>query len=97
MVNLCYQLPALISEGTAIVVSPLIALMKNQVDAIRQVSEVDGVAHFLNSSLNKGEVNKVKSDVKVASLNYYTLHLNHLPKKKILNFLPTLPYLFCYR
>ncbi len=51
--SLCYQLPALISRGTAIVVSPLIALMKNQVDAIRQVSENDGVAHFMNSSLNK--------------------------------------------
>jgi len=62
--SLCYQLPALISDGTAIVVSPLIALMKNQVDAIRQVSENDGIAHFLNSSLNKGEINRVKSDVK---------------------------------
>ena len=61
--SLCYQLPALISNGTAIVVSPLIALMKNQVDAIRQVSDNDGVAHFMNSSLNKGEINKVKSDV----------------------------------
>ena len=47
--SLCYQLPALMSDGTAIVVSPLIALMKNQVDAIRQVSEYDGIAHFLNS------------------------------------------------
>ena len=61
--SLCYQLPALASEGTAIVVSPLIALMKNQVDAIRQVSEDDGIAHFLNSSLNKGDVTRVKSDV----------------------------------
>jgi ATP-dependent DNA helicase RecQ len=55
--SLCYQLPALINEGTAIVVSPLIALMKNQVDAIRGVSEHEGVAHVLNSSLTKGEVN----------------------------------------
>jgi ATP-dependent DNA helicase RecQ len=61
--SLCYQLPALICEGTAIVVSPLIALMKNQVDAIRQVSDDDGVAHFLNSSLNKGEITRVKNDV----------------------------------
>ena len=61
--SLCYQLPALICDGTAIVVSPLIALMKNQVDAIRQVSDNDGIAHFLNSSLNKGEIKKVKSDV----------------------------------
>ena len=61
--SLCYQLPALIKEGTAIVVSPLIALMKNQVDAIRAVSEHDGVAHVLNSSLNKTEVKKVKEDI----------------------------------
>ena len=61
--SLCYQLPALMSEGTAIVVSPLIALMKNQVDSIRQVSDDDSVAHFLNSSLNKTEANRVKNDV----------------------------------
>lgn len=61
--SLCYQLPALLSEGTAIVISPLIALMKNQVDAMRNFSEEDGVAHFLNSSLNKQEVENVKQDV----------------------------------
>lgn len=61
--SLCYQLPALMSRGTAIVVSPLIALMKNQVDAIRAVSEHEGVAHFLNSSLNKSEVQRVKDDI----------------------------------
>lgn len=61
--SLCYQLPALLSEGTAIVVSPLIALMKNQVDSIRGFSNEEGIAHFLNSSLNKGEITKVKSDV----------------------------------
>ncbi len=61
--SLCYQLPALMSEGTAIVVSPLIALMKNQVDAIRGISEHNGVAHVLNSSLNKTEVNQVKEDI----------------------------------
>ena len=61
--SLCYQLPALMNEGTAIVISPLIALMKNQVDAIRGISEHEGVAHVLNSSLNKSEVTKVKSDI----------------------------------
>ena len=61
--SLCYQLPALMMEGTAIVISPLIALMKNQVDAMRNYSEKDGVAHFLNSSLNKQEIEEVKKDV----------------------------------
>mgnify|MGYP000563162095 CR=1 FL=1 len=61
--SLCYQLPALMQEGTAIIVSPLIALMKNQVDAIRGVSEHDGIAHVLNSSLNKTEIKKVKQDI----------------------------------
>ncbi|MDA9316327.1 RecQ family ATP-dependent DNA helicase [Polaribacter sp.] len=61
--SLCYQLPALMSEGTAIVVSPLIALMKNQVDAIRGISEHHGIAHVLNSSLNKTDVNQVKADI----------------------------------
>lgn len=61
--SLCYQLPSLLMEGTAIVISPLIALMKNQVDAIRQVCGDDGVAHFLNSSLNKAAIDLVKSDI----------------------------------
>ncbi|MCB0469082.1 MAG: DEAD/DEAH box helicase, partial [Flavobacteriaceae bacterium] len=61
--SLCYQLPALMQEGTAIVVSPLIALMKNQVDAIRGVSDKEGVAHVLNSSLNKTEIKQVKQDI----------------------------------
>ena len=61
--SLCYQLPSLLMEGTAIVVSPLIALMKNQVDAMRSFSEVDGVAHYINSSLNKSEIEHVKQDI----------------------------------
>ena len=61
--SLCYQLPALMKEGTAIIVSPLIALMKNQVDAIRSLSSENGIAHVLNSSLNKTEITQVKKDI----------------------------------
>ena len=61
--SLCYQLPALIQDGTSIIVSPLIALMKNQVDAIRGISSSNGIAHVLNSSLNKTEIKEVKNDV----------------------------------
>ena len=61
--SLCYQLPAMLQDGTAIVISPLIALMKNQVDAIRGFSEEDGIAHFLNSSLSKAEIQSVKDDI----------------------------------
>ena len=61
--SLCYQLPALLMEGTAIIISPLIALMKNQVDAMRSYCESDGIAHFLNSSLTKAEIEEVKNDV----------------------------------
>ncbi|MCW3085139.1 MAG: ATP-dependent helicase RecQ [Bacteroidetes bacterium] len=62
--SLCYQLPALVSEGTAIIISPLIALMKNQVDALRNFGNEDGIAHFLNSSLTKAEIATVKQDIK---------------------------------
>ena len=61
--SLCYQLPSLLMKGTAIVVSPLIALMKNQVDVINGLSENDGLAHYMNSSLNKAAINRVVSDV----------------------------------
>ena len=61
--SMCYQLPAIMSEGTAIIVSPLIALMKNQVDAIRHVSDDDSIAHFLNSSLSKTDITRVKQDI----------------------------------
>jgi len=61
--SLCYQLPSLLMEGTALVISPLIALMKNQVDAMRNFSEEDGVAHFINSSLNKSAIEQVKQDI----------------------------------
>ena len=62
--SLCYQLPSLIMDGTAIVISPLIALMKNQVDVINGLTEEDCVAHFLNSSLNKSAITQVENDVR---------------------------------
>ena len=87
--SLCYQLPALMSEGTAIVVSPLIALMKNQVDAIRGISENKGIAHVLNSSLNKTEVNQVKTDIESGVTKLLYVAPESLIKEEYVNFLRT--------
>ena len=87
--SLCYQLPALMKEGTAIVVSPLIALMKNQVDAIRGISENDGVAHVLNSSLNKTEVAKVKQDISDGITKLLYVAPESLIKEEYVTFLRT--------
>ena len=85
--SLCYQLPALMSEGTAIVVSPLIALMKNQVDALRGFSSDDGVAHFLNSSLTRNETLRVKSDIKEGKTKILYVAPESLTKKENVEFL----------
>ena len=85
--SLCYQLPALMKEGTAIVVSPLIALMKNQVDAIRGISENNGIAHVLNSSLNKTEVAKVKSDIADGTTKLLYVAPESLIKEEYVTFL----------
>ncbi len=85
--SLCYQLPALMKEGTAIVVSPLIALMKNQVDAIRGVSNEEGVAHVLNSSLNKTEVKRVKSDIEKGITKLLYVAPESLTKEENVEFL----------
>ncbi len=85
--SLCYQLPALMSEGTAIVVSPLIALMKNQVDAIRGISTERGIAHVLNSSLNKGEVAQVKEDIENGITKLLYVAPESLIKEEYVNFL----------
>jgi len=87
--SLCYQLPALMSEGTAIVVSPLIALMKNQVDAIRGISEHRGIAHVLNSSLNKTEVAQVKSDIESGITKLLYVAPESLIKEEYVTFLRT--------
>ncbi len=87
--SLCYQLPALMQEGTAIVVSPLIALMKNQVDAIRGISENDGVAHVLNSSLNKTDVAKVKEDISNGITKLLYVAPESLIKEEYVTFLRT--------
>lgn len=85
--SLCYQLPALMKEGTAIVISPLIALMKNQVDAIRGISEKHGIAHVLNSSLNKSEIAQVKSDIESGVTKLLYVAPESLIKEEYVEFL----------
>ncbi|AJH16066.1 MULTISPECIES: ATP-dependent DNA helicase RecQ [Myroides] len=85
--SLCYQLPALVLEGTAIVVSPLIALMKNQVDAIRSLSSEHGVAHVLNSSLTKTEIAQVKEDIKSGITKLLYVAPESLTKEEYVSFL----------
>ncbi len=92
--SLCYQLPALMQEGTAIVVSPLIALMKNQVDALRALSSEDGIAHVLNSSLNKTEIKQVKSDIKSGITKLLYVAPESLTKEENVAFLKSVPISF---
>ena len=92
--SLCYQLPSLIMEGTAIVISPLIALMKNQVDAIRNYSEEDGVAHFLNSSLKKADIEQVKADVTAGKTKLLYVAPESLTKEENIEFLRTVKISF---
>lgn len=92
--SLCYQLPALILEGTAIVVSPLIALMKNQVDAIRSLSSENGVAHVLNSSLTKTEIAQVKKDITNGITKLLYVAPESLTKEEYVQFLQQVPLSF---
>ena len=92
--SLCYQLPSLLMEGTAIVVSPLIALMKNQVDAMRNFSTDDGIAHFLNSSLNKSAVDQVKTDVVSGKTKLLYVAPESLTKEENIEFLKSVPISF---
>lgn len=92
--SLCYQLPSLLMEGTAIVISPLIALMKNQVDAMRNFSEDDDVAHFLNSSLNKAAIDQVKSDIVSGKTKLLYVAPESLTKEENIDFLKTVPISF---
>lgn len=85
--SLCYQLPALVLDGTAIVVSPLIALMKNQVDAIRSISSNNGIAHVLNSSLTKTEINQVKNDISTGITKLLYVAPESLIKEEYVQFL----------
>jgi len=89
--SLCYQLPALMCEGTAIVISPLIALMKNQVDAIRSQSAVSGIAHVLNSSLTKTETQAVINDLKSGVTKLLFVAPESLTKQHNIDLLKSIP------
>ena len=92
--SLCYQLPSLIMEGTAIVISPLIALMKNQVDAMRNFSDEDGIAHFINSSLSKQAIDQVKSDILSGKTKLLYVAPESLTKEENIEFLKQLKISF---
>ncbi len=92
--SLCYQLPALMLSGTAIVISPLIALMKNQVDSVRNISDSDHVAHFLNSSLTKSAIDQVKSDIASGRTKLLYVAPESLTKEDNIEFLKTVPISF---
>src|SRR5690606_31913326 len=92
--SLCYQLPALISEGVAIIVSPLIALMKNQVDAVRGISSDNDVAHVLNSSLNKTQTKKVMDDIKNGTTKMLYVAPESLTKDEYTDFFKTVKISF---
>lgn len=92
--SLCYQLPSLIMEGTAIVISPLIALMKNQVDAVRHMSQSDGIAHFINSSLTRNQVEKVKNDIRNGVTKLLYVAPESLTKESNIEFLKSVKISF---
>lgn len=92
--SLCYQLPSLLMDGTAIVISPLIALMKNQVDAMRNYSEDDSIAHFLNSSLNRAAIDLVKSDIISGRTKLLYVAPESLTKEEYIDFLKTVTISF---
>lgn len=92
--SLCYQLPSLIMEGTAIVISPLIALMKNQVDAIRHMSQNDGIAHFINSSLTRTQTEQVKEDIRNGITKLLYVAPESLTKESNIDFLKTIKISF---
>ena len=92
--SMCYQLPSLLMNGTAIIVSPLIALMKNQVDAIRNVSDSENIAHFLNSSLSKGEIQQVKKDIQSGKTKMLYVAPESLTKEENIDFLTSVDISF---